>query len=94
MTNLKTMIENDSDYGDEADLGASSIANEKVPCSQQDATSVNCSQSVQSASVMGSAVVCIPSGARVASEVMIHAGAGEVAGLAMNTRGSPTCAAR
>ena len=41
------MIENDSDYGDEADLGASSVANEKqVSCSQQDATSVNCSQSV------------------------------------------------
>ena len=42
MTNLKTMIENDSDYGDEADMGAA-VANEKVV--SQSATSINCSQS-------------------------------------------------
>lgn len=40
MTNLKTMIENDSDYGDEADMGAA-VANEKVV--SQSATSINCS---------------------------------------------------
>lgn len=45
MTNLKTMIENDSDYGDEADMGAA-VANEKVV--SQSATSINCSQSAQS----------------------------------------------
>jgi hypothetical protein len=42
MTNLKTMIDNDSDYGDEADVGA---CNEKL---SQSATSMNCSQSVKS----------------------------------------------
>ena len=30
MTNLKTMMENDSDYGDEVDLGA---CNEAIPLS-------------------------------------------------------------
>ena len=30
MTNLKTMIENDSDYGDEADLVGAAVCDEKV----------------------------------------------------------------
>ena len=29
MTNLKTMIENDSDYGDEADLVSATVCDEK-----------------------------------------------------------------
>ena len=44
MTNLKTMIENDSDYGDEVDMGVASVIDEKV-ISHQSATSMNCSQS-------------------------------------------------
>lgn len=42
MSNLKTMIENDSDYGDEADMV---VCNDKV---SQSATSMNCSQSAKS----------------------------------------------
>ena len=47
MTNLKTMIENDSDYGDEVDMGVASVIDEKV-ISHQSATSMNCSQSAKS----------------------------------------------
>lgn len=42
MTNLKTMIENDSDYGDEDDIV---VCNEKM---SQSNTSINCSQSMKS----------------------------------------------
>ena len=43
MTNLKTMIENDSDYGDEDDIVVSN-----VNMSQSNTSMINCSQSMKS----------------------------------------------
>ena len=57
MTNLKTMIENDSDYGDEVELGAV-VGKEKVV--SQSATSINCSQSAQSNNINAIAAIKSP----------------------------------
>ena len=45
MNNLRTMIENDSDYGDEVPAVSSLIVNDKM---SQSATSILCSQSAKS----------------------------------------------